>query len=577
MGAIKLDSFMGMVPFKDALALPQNAASECVDARLGTGTLRGWSAPAPVHVLSNPAAKMVFRLPGAPEVGRAPNWANSTWLEFEDIHTDVVCSPISDDRYRRIYWTSPSMDRPRYSSRDRISMDLPDYVLGVPAPADALNVVPPDFDTTSPPAVRSYLFTYVTDFGEEGPPSPPVTRTGKQTGGWQITFPPIPATDTTDRAIVKRRVYRTVTGSSGVADFFMVGEYTLDVGTATDFMDDTVVTARAVLASQMWTPPPPLLGMVSLMNGMIAGWTESNEVWFCEPYRPHAWPAKYAVTFPYPIVGLGVSGANLFVLTSAVPFVMTGPNPGAMKRDALQFAAPCLSRRSITSSQDGVHYASTEGLIATAGPLMAPSTFQFARREDWLREVNPYDFRAVRIGTTYYAVTGDGSGLLFDVTANRQMFAKISPDQGWINATMDIWSGGALLIGGGMVYAMDTTDAAPLLPYRWRSRAWHISKLDNLGAMKVFFRRRDTLPDLGAPVENPTALTDEMWGVVRLFASFDGGQTMRQVFARELRVSGELIRPPAGFKSEFWQVEIEGRVEVTGVQVASSVRELAAV
>ena len=37
---------------------------------------------------------------------------------------------------------------------------------------------------------------------------------------------------------------------------------------------------------------------------MIAGWKD-NEVWFCEPYRPHAWPVKYVVNVDYPIVGLG--------------------------------------------------------------------------------------------------------------------------------------------------------------------------------------------------------------------------------------------------------------------------------
>ena len=45
---------------------------------------------------------------------------------------------------------------------------------------------------------------------------------------------------------------------------------------------------------------------------------------------------------------------------------------------------------------------------------------------------------------------------------------------------------------------------------------------------------------------------------------------------RELRVSGEQFRLPSGFKSDFWQFEIEARVQLDNMQMATSPTELQA-
>jgi hypothetical protein len=576
MGAIKLDSFLGMMPTKDTLLLPQNAAEDCADVWLANGTLRGWSSPIPVHSLRDPTAQVVFRIPFKNEAGRRQDWDNSVWIEFADVDTDVVLNPLADDRHGRVYWTSPSHPVPHYNPAIRITSGSDPLVLGVPAPGDALDVQAPASDNVAPPTVRAYAFTYVTEYGEEGSPSPAVTRTGNQLGTWAVTFPPVTSLITANRQIAKRRLYRTMTGSSGTAEFVLVGEYGLDQLFVSDDRDDSYIASASPLQSATWSPPPALMGMVSLPNGVIAGWTDNDEVWFCEPYRPHAWPAKYVMSFPYHIVGLGVSGASLFVLTSTTPYVVSGPNPGSYRREALQFDAPCLSRHSITSSQDGVHFASNEGLISASGGMVFPASFQFAQRQDWLAAVNPYDFRARRIGTTYVALTGSGNGVMIDGTAGRTVFAKITQRNGWTNILADLWTGCPLLIGGGKVWAMD---GAPdqYLPCRWRSKVWHISKPDNLAAVKVFFRTSEGLPALGHEVVSPGSLEDDMWGIFRLYTSTDGGATMRLAYSRELRQSGTLFKLPSGFKSEFWQIEIEGRVEVTGVQIASTVKELAAV
>jgi len=66
-------------------------------------------------------------------------------------------------------------------------------------------------------------------------------------------------------------------------------------------------------------------------------------------------------------------------------------------------------------------------------------------------------------------------------------------------------------------------------------------------------------------------LQPDMYGIVRLYA--DGVL----VFARELRTSGELWKLPSGYKAELWQVEVEARIVVNEIQMATSAKELAGV
>ena len=43
---------------------------------------------------------------------------------------------------------------------------------------------------------------------------------------------------------------------------------------------------------------------------------------------------------------------------------------------------------------------------------------------------------------------------------------------------------------------------------------------------------------------------------------------------RELRVDGELMRLPSGFKAATYQIEIEARVKIISVEMSTSAKEL---
>jgi hypothetical protein len=196
--------------------------------------------------------------------------------------------------------------------------DLPDvehaskepWLLGIPAPSVVPSVSPSG--GTGADTTRAYVYTWVSAYGEEGPPSEPTTVTGQVDDTWAITLTAAAGSDLgddgDDRYLTLVRIYRTVTSSAGVATYFFVAEQAISDTTYDDSASDATVAANDQLESTNWTAPPSdLQGFIRMPNGIVASWRES-EIWFSEPYRPHAWPAAYVVTVDYPVVGLGVTG-----------------------------------------------------------------------------------------------------------------------------------------------------------------------------------------------------------------------------------------------------------------------------
>jgi hypothetical protein len=95
----------------------------------------------------------------------------------------------------------------------------------------------------------------------------------------------------------------------------------------------------------------------------------------------------------------------------------------------------------------------------------------------------------------------------------------------------------------------------------------------NFAAMRIFFTVPDTTPpQVERDVSFPQlVLADDQYGIVRVYIDDVLWTT------REIRSTGELLRILSGTKSEQWQFEIEGRIVISNMQVATSVKELALV
>jgi len=460
---------------------------------------------------------------------------------------------------------------------------------------------------------RAYVYTWVTAYGEEGPPSPPALLDAYDNATWVVGLqPPLPEDMGTLRNIVQTNIYRTMASVQGGTVFFLVNSIAAGATTFTDAVTDDVVAENLILPSTTWFGPPAnLQGIVTMPNGMMAGF-RANEVWFCEPFRPHAWPSQYVMTTDYPIVGLGVAGYSVIACTQTNPNIFVGPNPGAMSQIRVAHAEPCISRGGILSTENAVFYPSLNGLIRVAGTGAAANVTQgWITRERW-DALTPQKFiRAVKNISTYYAfgttgvtngqpdtsVAQEGFTIELSETADassftvwpqpgghRIGFSNLSSFNGGNidNVLLDSWSSVTLLVTGGNIYYFDFDDPIPTIQkYIWRSKKFQGPHKDNYSAFRVWFDippggpqtppvNRTTVPFSNPPSSTAKlAYAPGMFGIVRIIA--DG----KYVTERELRYSTELMRIASQSKYTTWQVEIEGIVSVTSVKMATSVKELA--
>lgn len=469
-----------------------------------------------------------------------------------------------------------------------------------------------DLTTGSVLASRAYVYTWLSAYGEESAPSPYTLINGWSNGTWTIDlFTPPPDDMGVVRNITKKRLYRTITATGGNATYFFVAEMPVEQNVYTDTATDDIVALNRIMPSTTWTPPPEgLQGIVSMPNGMAVG-HRANEVWFCQPYQPHAWPAAYVVTTEFPIVGLGVTGNAVVIATSGTPYVATGVNPGAMTLTKTLIPEPCICRGSILSGSDeGVYYVSPNGLVlVTQYGKVTNTTDLWVTRPNWKALTPGKNLRAILMSSEYFAFgtkNGDDvsvaqKGFTIELSAGDAQSFSIWPQPGGhrvgfntlsayydgidiVNVQIDPWTGIGMLIMDGSVYYYDFADTNPTIQvYKWRSKVYQDKNSKNYEAMRLFFK---TPPS--TPTQNPTRLEndtdDAVWntlpsdryGYIRVFASDENGD-MQLVTVREIRRSGEIMRILDGFRADKWQWEIEARVEVSNLQVATSVKELGTV
>lgn len=595
MVAVKLQNFGGMIPAMDAELLPPNHAAENRNSWLYTGALEGIRVFRPVHTLVNLDTRRVYRIP-LQSLGKE-NIPDSFWMEFPVLDVDVINSPTIDDTFERFYWAGQGI-APQYNTRARIINGDPAFVLGVPAPE-----VAPGVSVTggaAPVETRAYVYTYVSAYGEESAPSPAILTSGNASGTWDVTVTDPDAGVLAGRNLDAIRIYRTVTGSAGATSFFFVAEIALGVGTYADTSDTVTVTGNRVLETTFWNPPPTdLAGMTSLPNGNIAGF-RNNEIWFCEPYRPHAWPSIYTVAVEFPIMGLGVIGQSLIVCTTSNPYSISGINPANMSMSKISAIEPCTSRGSIVSTPNGVVYASPNGLAVAVPGSVQVVTRNLITNDLWAdpeQFLNISTLRAASIGNAYYAwgtevpgcfdpgcfepttflqgdFLGAYQGALIDVSDARIGYTKLVTDDPMANCFTDYWTGEVLVIRDGMVQWLDLDVSQTRGPYLWRSKIMETPNQRNFGAMRIYFRTYADTPPLN-PVRNTSQVQPELaadqWGLLRLYADD------RLVYVREIRESGEIFKLPSGFKATFWQIEVEARVRINSIEIASTAKELQSV
>lgn len=587
MVAIKLRNFGGMIPAIDDTLLPDTAASQSTNTWVWPGALEGLRKTEFLRSVTT-GTRLVYRIPQ--DEDQPYNYDYSFYMEFADPETTVIRSPIFDDTYARYYWASPTQ-RPRYNTRARILSEDDEYYLGIPAPVDAPSCVVTGGAGSN--VDRVYVYTWVSTFGEEGAPSPPLLKTGKEDGSWDLTLTAPGTPETDNRSLATVRIYRTVTSVTGTPVFYLVTEQDISDTTYSDTQSNADIALNSILQSTFYyEPPTDLKGFVLGPEGMLVGWRE-NEVWFSEPYRPHAWPTSYVLTVDGPVVNISVIGNTFIVLTKGSPSMISGNHPSSMAQAKFQVFEPCLSKNSVVAMEQGIAYVSYNGLILISPSGVTNVTQKLIDRHQWLRDYNARYIKGARINSVYFGFgsvesgafeptafettafeqndfTGARTGFYLDPTNDRVGFNAVADDP-VLQVFEDGWTGDTLMIRSDDTLSI-VSPASELeqRAYLWRSKIFDMLEPLNLGAAKVMFVPN---PFIELDETEVVSLTQEFnelsqYGLFRVYA--DGVL----VYCKELRTSGQVFRLPSGFKAQYWQFEVEATVTIRSIEIATTVKEL---
>lgn len=613
MTALRIERFMGMAPKLSNRLLPDNAASSAQNARLLSGELRGVRTPSRIHQFSSGTNLSAYRL--------YKSNGTAVWLGLTNADSDVVKGPLVNDSYNRHYWTGEE-SYVAYNSDTRIENGDAAYRLGVPGPTAAASLAVSGGSGTV--ETRAYTYTFVNEFGEESAPAPVVSESGYVDGSWDLTSLPSTAVDTTNRATVtNKRVYRTVTGLSTVAYYF-VAEITLAATTYSDTSENAQVALNSQCLSFGWdAPPDDLSGLTLHPGGFLVGFV-GTDLYMSERYRPHAWPSGYVVSVEHEIVGLDIYNNMLTVLTKGYPYFFAGSRPENMTPVKAQSAEPCLSKASIASTLQGVMYASTNGLILfnEGGPSVVSRAIMSV--EEW-DSYSPASMRGAKYGEEYLGFYSSDRAIRFAPAEEFGVFVEIDLFDQIDDVVTDHTSGDLWLVRNNEVYEWEPPSGTPLY-YSWTSKVFDFTRPINFGAMVVkaegltieqnaaqtallaaynVARFTADPPDALNPI-NFTPLNGKRTTTVSVGTSPDGIDEITQnkyplggtpLYDTEFYLSvqtqvnitvyakGEAIltidadpnrlyRLPSGFKSDRWQFKFVGNSNVYSFAIAETPKEL---
>jgi hypothetical protein len=478
MTALRVRAFDGLVPKLSPTLLGDNFAQRAENVKLYSGELRYWRGPTRVHDSPGTGYQSLYRL---------YNSAGASVFLLWSTNVDVAAGPVADTTDSRIYYTgSGTPKKTNYALATSGAEPYPTSYLemGLPKPsaAPAATVTVAGTGTAE---TRAYVFTWVSTFGalkEESQPSDPATVTVQPVGA-TVRINGFPAAPAGAYNITHRRIYRTVVGSASVSY-----EFVAEIAIGTTLYDDSLTAAQLgeVLATEGWTPPPATLaGLVALPSGTLAGFV-GNTVYFSEPYFPHAWPVAYAITLPVAnIIGLGVLGSSLAVMTDTIPIFIHGGIPGEMYTEQVQLNEPCIAKATITGDADSVIYASPNGLVGLASNGRGLLTANLFTTDEWSSLI-PATMKAVVYQGRYI-------GLFPDEVPSRAMilsrndppalsFIQMPADAMHVDARNGLLFYVDAITGD--VYQLDADNNQPV-SFEWRSKRWQLEAATTFSCLRL--------------------------------------------------------------------------------------------
>jgi len=539
MAVVRLQSFGGIAPSIPPRYLKQEQAQIAINCPVFTGSIQSLSDVGTTQLtldkVGTPAT--IYRF-GQDTISDTQYWFH--WLT----DVDVARSQIAGDTSEWTFYTGDGAPKATNSTLALSGTDYPAAArrLGLPAPTSApIATVTGTPDATDTPETRVYTFTWVSSesgFEVESAPSPAsisVDVTGTET----TTVASFPTVPTGDYNVTHKRIYRSVNGI-----YLFVAEIT---AATTSYVDSTAADALGEeLPSLYWSQSPDALtGLINMPNGMMAGFV-GRDVYFAEPYRPHAWPETYIQTVDYPVVGLGRMDTTLAVLTTGVPYLMMGSSPQNIAVVKSDLEQACVSKRSIVSFGSAVVYAAPDGLMLLSPQGSRIITENLFNYKQWQTYFKPDSIHAYQHDNQYIAFYNNGvtsGGFIYDMTSGQFILHDIYATAGFrdlqrdklflafADRTVKVWFDGAAK------------------SYTWKSKMMTMPHTISFTCAQV---EAEAYP-----------VTFKIFADGTLF--YTKTVTSRRPFRLPVKVGRD------------WEFQLEGSTEVFAVSVATSMTELAGV
>ena len=346
----------------------------------------------------------------------------------------------------------------------------------------------PDFST-------SYVYTFVSAYGEEGPPSAASTVITTDDNATitvsNLSTGPAKSNSNLGSGAVKR-IYRSNTGSNTTA-FQFVAEIALSASSFDDTKSNDELAE--IIPSYYWVAPPdddsstypdgPMKGLTALPNGIMAGFT-GKRICFSEAFLPHAWPTSYRMAIEDNIVGMKAAGNGLIVTTEGSPYLIAGSDPASMSAIKIESTQACLSKTSMVDMGQYVIYAGAEGLVAAAGTDVQIITEGLITPDQWQAQYYPTTINATLWKGRYLGFYNTGSGFggfIFDPRGSEKALTTLTASALIRGTFTDPDDGNAYLIIANQIkkFQGGSTDQT----YTWKSKDFVPPKPTSMGFLKV--------------------------------------------------------------------------------------------
>lgn len=573
---LRVASFAGELPRMTPRLLGDNYAQFALNTKLENGAL-------------TPIRRARFEQ-SLPPLAKTFYRASTGWLSWNSV-VSVAQGPVAQER---LYYTGEGV--PKMLVAGTV------YNLEVPRPPFRLELA--SQGGANPDLLTSvvYVYTNVTQFGEESEPSP-ISGELLWSEGMSVTLVGFHAPDAA-RGVTKQRIYRSQTSSLGITTLNFIAER----DASTEPFVDTALPIQEPIPSVDFNPPRAgLSGIVAGPNGMMAAFV-GKDVFFCEPYIPHAWPEKYVLTCDTEVVALGWIGSSLVIMTKASPYIATGTAPENMTMEKLEVNLPCINAQGVVDLGYTIAYPSHSGLVTISTRGAQVSTEGLITRDQWLK-MNPYSFKAAQYSGRYMASYNysDDDGLeqkgtiIIDLSGSTPFIIRSADHASAMYYRVE--TGALYLLSDGDIYEWDAL-SQPFGEQTWRSKLFVLSSFTNFGAILV---EGEDVSSVSQRAKIAAAANKIKASNSALIASGKAGGDLGSTAVGVIPIGGSLLesadsdapaigitivadgrevgyvdrineiaRLPAGFMARNWEIIVRGNVEVTGITLATTPSEIAA-